>query len=133
MGGNTLTARLVATTDAVAGSGIIVSSNSSGVSSTITIADITAPTVTVTMSDAVLTFGETSLVTFTFSETPVSFTTADVTVANGTIGAIDASNPLIQTATYTPTNALTDATNIITVGTAWTDAASNTGVASPHL
>lgn len=90
--------------------------------------DITAPTVIVTMDDAVLNIGDTSLVTFTFSETPVGFTTADVTVANGSIGAIDASNPLIQTATYTPTNGITDATNIITVGTAWTDAALNAGV-----
>jgi hypothetical protein len=38
VGGNTLTSQLVATTDAVAGSGTIVSSNSSTVSSTITIA-----------------------------------------------------------------------------------------------
>jgi hypothetical protein len=43
VGGNTLTAQLVATTDAVAGSGITVSSNSSGVSSTITIST-SAPT-----------------------------------------------------------------------------------------
>lgn len=40
--GNTLTARLTATTDAVAGSGIVVSSNSSGVSATITIASTSA-------------------------------------------------------------------------------------------
>ena len=43
VGGKTLTAQLVATTDAVAGSGITVSSNSSGISSTITIAS-TPPT-----------------------------------------------------------------------------------------
>jgi hypothetical protein len=43
VGGNTLTAQLVATTDAVAGSGITVSSNASGVSSTITIST-SAPT-----------------------------------------------------------------------------------------
>ncbi|MDO8556868.1 MAG: hypothetical protein Q7R98_00160 [Candidatus Jorgensenbacteria bacterium] len=42
VGGNTLTARLVATTDAVAGSGIVVSSNSSGVSATVTIASTLA-------------------------------------------------------------------------------------------
>ena len=95
---------------------------------TVIATDVTAPTVTVTMDDAALNIGDTSLVTFTFSETPVGFTTADVTVANGSIGAIDASNPLVQTATYTPTNSITDATNVITVGTAWTDAALNTGV-----
>lgn len=95
---------------------------------TVIATDVTAPTVTVTMDDAALNIGDTSLVTFTFSETPVGFTTADVTVANGSIGAIDASNPLVQTATYTPTNSITDATNVISVGTAWTDAALNTGV-----
>ena len=80
------------------------------------------------MDDNALNIGDTSLVTFTFSETPVGFTTDDVTVANGSIGAIDATDPLVQTAVYTPTNGITDATNIITVGTAWTDAALNTGV-----
>src|SRR3989344_262845 len=95
---------------------------------TVTAADVTAPTVAVTMDDDALNIGDTSLVTFTFSETPVEFATADVTVANGSIGAIDTSNPLIQTAVYTPTNGITDATNIITVGTAWTDAALNAGV-----
>ena len=95
---------------------------------TVTAADVTAPTVAVTMDDDALNIGDTSLVTFTFSETPVEFATADVTVANGSIGAIDTSNPLVQTATYTPTNGITDATNVITVGTAWTDAALNAGV-----
>src|SRR3989344_1587273 len=80
-------------------------------------ADVTAPTVAVTMDDDALNIGDTSLVTFTFSETQVEFATADVTVANGSIGAIDTSNPLVQTATYTPTNGITDATNVITVGT----------------
>ncbi|MDP2651927.1 MAG: Ig-like domain-containing protein [bacterium] len=92
--------------------------------------DTVAPTVTITMSDTALTVGETALVTFTFSEAPTGFDATDVilTNANGTIGAIDAGNPLIQTATFTPTNAITDATNVITVGTAWTDVALNTGV-----
>jgi uncharacterized repeat protein (TIGR02543 family) len=41
VGGNTLTAQLAATTDAVTGSGIVVSSNSSGVSSPITVDAVT--------------------------------------------------------------------------------------------
>ena len=97
-------------------------------SPTITVTDTTVPTVVVTMDDSALNIGDTALVTFTFSETPIGFTTADVTVGSGSIGAIDASNPLIQTATYTPTNGVEDAINVITVGTAWTDAALNTGV-----
>lgn len=96
--------------------------------------DTVAPTVIVTMDDDALNIGDTSLVTFTFSETPVGFTTADVAIDNGLIGTIDTSNPLIQTATFTPTNGITDATNAITVGTGWTDAALNDGVgdASPN-
>jgi hypothetical protein len=95
---------------------------------TVTAADVTSPTVVVTMDDDALNIGDTSLVTFTFSEVPIGFTTLDVAVANGSIGAINAGNPLIQTATYTPTNSITDATNVITVGTDWTDTALNTGV-----
>ena len=97
-------------------------------SPTITVTDTTAPTVVVTMDDSALNIGDTALVTFTFSEAPTEFAAADVTVGSGSIGAIDASNPLIQTATYTPTNGVEDAINVITVGTAWTDAALNAGV-----
>ncbi|MDO8499583.1 MAG: Ig-like domain-containing protein [bacterium] len=100
----------------------------SGGSPTITVTDTVAPTVTVTMDDDALNVGDTSLVTFTFSEAPTGFSSLDVTVENGSIGAIDATVPLIQTAVFTPTNAITDATNIISVGTVWTDTASNTGV-----
>ena len=100
---------------------------------TIVTADVTetdgvAPTVTVTMNDSALTVGETATVTFTFSEAPTGFTSADVTVANGTIGAIDATTPTAQTATYTPTAEISDTTNVISVGTGWTDTAGNTGV-----
>jgi len=92
--------------------------------------DTVAPTVTITMSDTTLTVGETSLVTFTFSEAPTGFDVTDVSLtnANGTIGVINAGDPLIQTATFTPTNSITDATNVIAVGTAWTDTALNAGI-----
>ncbi|MFH1387771.1 MAG: Ig-like domain-containing protein, partial [Patescibacteria group bacterium] len=87
--------------------------------------DTKEPTVIVTMDDAALNVGDDSLVTFTFSEAPTGFATNDVTVGNGTIGAINTTNPLIQTATYTPTDDLEAGTNVITVGTTWTDAAGN--------
>ncbi|MDP1689730.1 MAG: Ig-like domain-containing protein, partial [bacterium] len=91
--------------------------------------DTVLPTVGVTMGAATFKVGETTAVTFTFSEAPADFTTDDVTVGSGTIGAINTANPLIQTAIYTPTNDVEVGTNIITVGTAWTDAAGNTPLA----
>ena len=42
--------------------------------------DTTAPTVAITMADTALKIGETSLVTFTFYETPTGFTQGDVSV-----------------------------------------------------
>lgn len=86
--------------------------------------DTVRPTVAVELTDSNLIFGETTTVTFTFSETPSSFDASDVTVENGTIGAV-AGGPLIFTATLTPTVDVEDNTNIITVGTGWTDAAEN--------
>ncbi len=80
------------------------------------------------MDDATLNIADTSNVTFTFSEAPIGFTTDDVTVANGAIGNINTDNPLIQTAVYTPTNAVEDATNIINVAITWADAAGNAPV-----
>ncbi|MBU4368152.1 Ig-like domain-containing protein [Patescibacteria group bacterium] len=96
--------------------------------------DTVRPTVEVTMGAATFKVGETTTVTFTFSETPTEFTT-DVVVGNGAIGTIDATNPLVQTATYTPTNNIEVNTNVIIVGTAWTDTAGNaplTGDDSPN-
>jgi len=87
--------------------------------------DTILPNVTVTMNASTFKIGETAIVTFTFSEAPTGFTSGDVTVGNGAIGAIDSSNPLIQNATFTPDNGVEDTSNIITVGTGWTDAALN--------
>ncbi|MFA6257041.1 MAG: Ig-like domain-containing protein [Candidatus Paceibacterota bacterium] len=91
--------------------------------STVDAADAVAPTVAVTLSDYAIDIGETALITFTFSEAPTGFTSADVTVPNGTLGTIDASTPTAQTATFTPTADVTDLVNVITVGTGWTDGA----------
>jgi hypothetical protein len=88
--------------------------------------DTTAPTVTITLSDYALKSGETATVTFTFSEAPTGFTVADVTAPNGSLSSFGVSgDPLVYTATFTPTAGVQDATNVITVGTGWTDAAGN--------
>ena len=87
------------------------------------------PTVTITMADAALLAGETSLVTFTFSEAVTGFTNADLTIANGTLSTVTTANGGVTwTATFTPTAAVTDTTNVITLNKALvTDLAGNAG------
>ncbi|WP_298547738.1 Ig-like domain-containing protein [uncultured Aquimarina sp.] len=93
--------------------------------------DLISPTVSITLSDVTLTVGETSIITFTFSEVPVGFTEADVTVQNGTLsGFTITADTTIYTGVFTPTQNLQDATNIISVGTGYTDAAGNMGIAA---
>ncbi|WP_147406124.1 Ig-like domain-containing protein [Aquimarina sp. BL5] len=93
--------------------------------------DMISPTVSISLSDATLTAGETSTITFTFSEVPVGFTETDVTVQNGTLtGFTITADSTIYTAVFTPTPNIQDATNIISVGTGYTDAAGNIGIAA---
>jgi hypothetical protein len=88
--------------------------------------DTVRPTVSIVVGDTALNIGDDSPVTFTFSEAPTDFTNADVTIENGTLSTILATgDPLVFTATLTPAAGVTDATNMITVGTAWADAAGN--------
>ncbi|MCG2825327.1 MAG: Ig-like domain-containing protein, partial [Thermoplasmatales archaeon] len=93
--------------------------------------DITAPTlVSAVFTDAALKVGETSLVTFTFSEAVTGFTNADLTIVNGGLTAVtDLGAGTIWTATFTPTDDIEDATNVITVAmTGVADAAGNAGL-----
>ena len=95
--------------------------------------DTVRPTVAITLSDSTLAAGETALVTFTFSEAPVNFSVADVTAPNGVLSGFTATgNPLVYTATFTPTASVTDTSNLITVGTAWSDAAGNAPAGSTN-
>ena len=90
--------------------------------------DAAAPTVTIALSDAALSAGETSTVTFTFSEVPTGFDAADITAENGTISALTVTaDPKVYTATFTPTVNIEDPTNIISVGTGYTDPSGNPG------
>lgn len=92
-------------------------------------ADTTAPTTTIAVADTALTAGETSLVTFTFSEAVTGFSNADLTVANGILSPVSSSDGGITwTAALTPTADLEDATNVITLdNTGIADAAGNAG------
>jgi len=88
--------------------------------------DTVRPTVAAVLTDTALTFGETTVVTFTFSEVPSGFDETDVTVANGAIGAVSATgDPLVFTATLTPATDTEDTSNVLTVGFAWVDPSGN--------
>ncbi len=66
--------------------------------------DTGAPSVSISLSDSALKIGDTSTVTYTFTEVPTGFTTADITTPNGTIDAVNSTgNPLVFTSTLTPT------------------------------
>ncbi|HJV00403.1 MAG TPA: Ig-like domain-containing protein [Burkholderiaceae bacterium] len=94
--------------------------------------DSTAPTVTVGLGDAALKIGDTSLLTFTFSEAVTGFTAADITAANGVVSGLSSSDGgTTWTATFTPTASIEDATNVITVDkTGVSDLAGNVGSGS---
>ncbi|MDP1616825.1 Ig-like domain-containing protein [Phenylobacterium sp.] len=91
--------------------------------------DTARPTASIVVADTALRAGDTSQVTFTFSEAVTGFTTADLTVANGLVSGLASSDGGITwTATLTPTAATTDTTNVVTLNNAGvTDAAGNTG------
>ncbi|OPA94822.1 glycosyl hydrolase [Pseudomonas fluorescens] len=91
--------------------------------------DTVRPTVTIVVADTALRVGETSLVTFTFSEAVTGFTNADLTIANGTLTAVSSSDGGITwTGTFTPTASITDTTNLVTLdNTGIADVAGNAG------
>ncbi|MCU1749459.1 Ig-like domain-containing protein [Pseudomonas sp. 6D_7.1_Bac1] len=96
--------------------------------------DTQRPTATIVVANPSLAVGGSSLVTFTFSEAVTGFTTADLTVANGTISGLSSSDGGVTwTATLTPTNAVTAASNLITLdNTRYTDLSGNAGTGTTH-
>lgn len=94
------------------------------------IADTLAPTAEITMSDTVLSSGDIPTVTFTFSEKVLDFSSSDVSLtdANGILGTLlSADGGVTWTTTFTPTIGIQDASNVITLNGAYTDAAGNIG------
>ncbi|WP_454846819.1 Ig-like domain-containing protein [Pseudomonas farris] len=90
--------------------------------------DTVRPTATIVVADAALAVGQTSVVTITFSEAVTGFSTADLTVSNGTLSNLSTSDNITYTATLTPTASVTDSTNLITLdNTGVIDGAGNTG------
>ncbi|WP_420235187.1 Ig-like domain-containing protein [Pseudomonas sp. ABY48] len=133
-GGITWTGTLTAASD-IADTTNIITLNNTGVadlagnagvgttdSNNYIVNDTVAPTASIVVSDTALRIGETSTVTITFSEAVSGFTTADLTVANGTLSGLSSSDGGITwTATLTPDAAITDTSNLIVLN--------NTGVA----
>ena len=109
--------------------------NGNTATSTIHIVDATSPTVSSIAivdagADGTVHTGETGTVTITFSEKVTGFTASDVTVTNGSIGAVSSSDGgKTWTATFTPA-ATTEATAHISVANTYTDLAGNAGTAS---
>nr|WP_256589122.1 Ig-like domain-containing protein [Pseudomonas sp. ACN8] len=90
--------------------------------------DTMRPTATIVVADTALAVGETSVVTITFSEAVTGFTTADLTVSNGTLSNLSTSDNITYTATFTPTVGITDTTNLITLDNSGViDGAGNAG------
>jgi hypothetical protein len=116
----TVDASLVQNAAGYAGSGTSSSDNYA--------VDTQLPTATINVADASLTAGETSAVTIVFSEAVTGFSNADLSVANGLLGALTTSDNITWTATFTPAAEVAAATNAITLGISGvTDAAGNAG------
>lgn len=132
----TPTADGAVTVDVAGSVAIDAASNNNTVATQFSIVyDGTAPTLTSAIfTDTALKVGETSLVTFTFSEAITGFANTDLTIVNGALTTVtDAGAGTIWTATFTPTDDLEDATNVIAVDlTGVTDTATNAGVGSTN-
>ncbi|WP_236212712.1 Ig-like domain-containing protein [Metapseudomonas otitidis] len=91
--------------------------------------DTQRPTATIVVTDTVLKAGQTTTVTITFNEAVAGLTTADFSVANGTLSGLSSNDGGVTwTATLTPSNNITDTTNLITLdNTGYTDVAGNAG------
>ncbi|MCP4850968.1 MAG: hypothetical protein GY900_04455, partial [Actinomycetia bacterium] len=114
----------IAFTDSAGNAGTPDTSVDDGSSVTI---DNTHPTVSsITFADTALKAGETSLVTIVFSEAVASFANADLTIVGGTMSAVSSADSSVTwTSTFTPTADLEDDSNVLIVGTSWTDSAGN--------
>ncbi|WP_308581888.1 Ig-like domain-containing protein [uncultured Pseudomonas sp.] len=72
-----------------------------------------APTATIVVTNTAQHIGSTSLVTITFNQAVTGFTSADLTISNGTLGTLNTSDNITYTATFTPSASVTSATNQI--------------------
>ncbi|MGM8228467.1 Ig-like domain-containing protein [Cellvibrio sp. ARAG 10.3] len=107
--------------------------NESAASSALAIeVDTAPPTVGIVVADTNLLVGETSSVTFTFSEAILGFANDDLTIGNGTLTNVSSSDGNVTwTATLTPAADTAAVTNVISLNlTGVTDIAGNAGAAT---
>ncbi|MCW8208272.1 hypothetical protein D8B24_14725, partial [Verminephrobacter aporrectodeae subsp. tuberculatae] len=130
---NTIRVKLTGVTNAAGNAGT-GSASSDNYSVNTRPADTSGPTATITLADSALTAGETTTVSFRFSEPVNGFDTSDIvlTDANGTLSPPTANaERTVWTATFTPTANVNDATNTIRVNlTGVRDDAGNAGTGS---
>ncbi|WP_244963937.1 Ig-like domain-containing protein [Moritella marina] len=92
------------------------------------IVDTVNPTLAIAFTESALSDGETSAVTFTFSEAPSDFVIGDINSPNGTITALVATaDPTVWTATFTPNDNFDGSATITVDNDSYTDAAGNLG------
>ena len=91
--------------------------------------DANRPTATISVANPNLTTGQTTVVTFTFSEKVSNFDLSELSVANGTLSNLtSADGGKTWTATLTPSANVTDPSNFITLDNSLvTDLAGNAG------
>ncbi|VEE62457.1 Hemolysin, plasmid [Shewanella putrefaciens] len=89
--------------------------------------DTQGPSVVVNIVDDVLTVGETSEVTFTFSEKVTGFDASDLVVVGGTLSNLSSTNGINWTATFTPTPGFTGTASVTVTAGSYTDLNGNLG------
>ncbi|ELX11798.1 outer membrane adhesin like protein [Janthinobacterium sp. HH01] len=98
--------------------------------------DTGAPGVAISADAAALKAGDSATLSFTFTEAPHGFTTADVVAVGGIKGALTATaNPLVYTMSYTPTAGFSGVGGVTLTAASYTDLAGNpgAGAAGPAL
>jgi hypothetical protein len=87
-----------------------------------------------TLSDTALKTGDNATVTLVFSEAVASFSSsADITVANGTLATMTSADNITWAGTFTPTDNIEDASNTLYLAASWTDTVGNSGTAATTL
>ncbi|MFZ9862635.1 MAG: Ig-like domain-containing protein, partial [Gemmataceae bacterium] len=88
------------------------------------------PTLAITSDRTNLEFGQTAVLTFTFSEVPVGFTISDISVTNGTLGSlvVNPNDSKIYTVLFTPTREFIGTGTISVANGAYTNAFQVAGI-----
>ncbi|MCW8171100.1 hypothetical protein D8B22_18760, partial [Verminephrobacter aporrectodeae subsp. tuberculatae] len=130
-GANTIRVNLAGVSDVAGNAGTGAATSANYTVDTRDTTDTTAPTATITLADTALTAGETTTVSFLFSEPVTGFDASDIDLsdAHGALGPLTPdANRTVWTATYTPTANVSAGANTILVNLAGVrDDAGNVG------